>query len=314
MKKNLTAMFLLFLIHSQAQKIEKYYDYRWQLCEPSDARFYSSTEKTDSGWLRKDYFLSQRRLQMMGLYKDSGAKYAIGQFYYYYPGGSLKMKGRYTENKKQGLWLEFYDNFFIKDSTVYDYGEAKGASMKWHRNGYLSDSIVYKDDGTAIVYQWFDDGTMAAAGRLNIVNLHTGKWQFFHHNGQLSAKETYENGKLIDKIYYAENGEPMADQSDKTCAAEFPGGVKKWMSYLERNLYFPHGYVISNGDTAPMVVEFTIDENGKVVDISIEAPFHEALDAAVREILTNSPDWNAAISHNRKIRYTHRQSVTFRDR
>jgi hypothetical protein len=53
-----------------AQKTETFYDYNWQPCEAENARFYGTLQKTDSGWLRKDYFLPGNSLQMQALYED----------------------------------------------------------------------------------------------------------------------------------------------------------------------------------------------------------------------------------------------------
>lgn len=315
MKKIALVLILIFPgIFSQAQKVEKFFDYQWRECQPSEARFYSVSERTDSGWVRKDFYLSQKRLQMVGLSRESDGKYKTGSFYYFYPNGQLEIRGRFEENKRTGPWISYYRNGLMRDSAVYDYGEIVGTAMKWHNTGFPSDSTVYNPDGTATVYQWFDDGSPSAAGRLNITNQANGKWQYFHHNGKLSSSEIYENGKLVSKTYYSENGDVLADQKDNSRGAEFPGGVQKWLTYLERNLRFPSGYQIANGDKAPMIVEFTVDEKGKVVDVNIQAPFHEAIDEAIRETLTSSPAWNPAIYHNRKVRYTHRQSITFRDR
>ena len=82
---------------SEAQKTEKFYDYNWKECEPAMARFYSTIEKTDSGYLHNDYFIHEKKLQMQGLYEDADAKVKNGIFYFYHPNGVLQTVGRYVQ-------------------------------------------------------------------------------------------------------------------------------------------------------------------------------------------------------------------------
>jgi TonB family protein len=294
-----------------AQQITKYFDFNWKECPANEARFMGVIIHTDSGWLRKDYFIREKKLQMKGLYKDSDCKFATGQFIFFHANGNLQTIGKYTDNKKEGLWISFYENGNMRDSTVYEAGKPAGISIQWHSNGYMSDSTFYRPDGTAVKVGWFPDGTVSEAGYLTAdMKLH-GKWQFFHANGKLSAAETFNAGKLVDRQYYAEDGTLMSDTTDHTRPAEFPGGIPAWMKYLERNLFFPPGYEIINGDKAAVVVEFTVDKEGKATDVRIATPFHPAFDAIALRTFKNSPVWKPAINHNRKVSYSHRQAVYF---
>lgn len=295
-----------------AQTIEKYFDFQWKECEANMARFYGVIQHTDSGWVRHDYFLREKKLQMKGLYKDSGCTFAIGQFYFFHANGNLKSMGRYKDNKKEGLWVGYYSNKNMSDSTVYVEGEPTGTAMRWYNSGYISDSTVYNDDGSAVSVSWFEGGPLSEAGRLSPAhNLH-GKWQFFHRNGKLSASELYDNGRLIDRKYFSENGAAMTDTTDKTHPALFAGGLPGWQKYLAKSLYFPSGYVFTNGDRASVVAEFTIDENGEIKDIELPTPFHFAFDDIVMKVLKTSPKWEPAMNHNRKVRNLHRQAINFR--
>jgi TonB family protein len=313
MKKSLS-VFLLSLFFSagiEAQIIEKYFDFQWKECPANEARFYAMIQHTDSGWVRHDYFLREKKLQMKGKYADSSCKISEGYFYFFHANGVLQSAGRYVNNKKQGLWIGFHSNKAMSDSTVYENGEKTGTSLQWYNNGYMSDSTVLKDDGSSVSVSWFDDGSVSSAGRYNFQNKYHGKWQFFHLNGKLSAVEVYDNGKLVDRKYFSEDGSPMADTTDKTKAAEFTGGIKKWMQYLNKNLYFPPNYQFVNGDKAGVVVSFTIDESGKVTDVDIATPFHPAFDDIALRVFKSSPKWIPAMDHNRKVKYHHRQAVGF---
>lgn len=312
--KGSTILFIFFIGLTPslvAQKTEKYFDYQGNPCEANLARFFAVIETTDSGWLRHDYFLAVKKLQMKGLYKDSACKIKNGFFYFSHVNGILQSRGQYIDNKKQGLWIDYHSNGYMSDSTVYDSGERTGTSLQWHNNGFLSDSTVYKEDGTAVLVSWFDDGSVSSAGRLNFLHSYHGKWQFFHRNGKLSATEIYDNGKLVDRKYFAENGSPITDTADKTKEAVFPGGIPVWTKYLEKKLYFPSNYKIVSGDKAVVVVNFTIDENGDIKDVGLQTPFHPAFDDIAIRVIKNAPKWMPAISHNRRVKYYHRQAVNF---
>ena len=81
-------MCIIFCMQSGAQKTETYYDYNWKPCPSIKARFYSTVEKTDSGWLRYDYFLSGLKLQMKALFADSACKVYNGQSIFLYANGT----------------------------------------------------------------------------------------------------------------------------------------------------------------------------------------------------------------------------------
>jgi len=76
---------IILSIQAAAQKIESYYDYNWKPCESLKARFYSTLQKTDSGWLRHDYFIDGLKLQMKALFADSACKVYNGQSIFFMP-------------------------------------------------------------------------------------------------------------------------------------------------------------------------------------------------------------------------------------
>ncbi|HEY4147438.1 MAG TPA: hypothetical protein VGM41_00850 [Chitinophagaceae bacterium] len=278
MKPYILALLVLLPFAGFAQKIEKYYDYLWHETEPKYARFYSITQKTDSGWHSTDYYLHNLTLQMEGLYEDSARKISSGRFIYVYPNKKLETYGRYQHGKKQGLWLTFYPEGGVSDSVVYDQGNPVGTRIGWHHNGYISDSSVYQPGGSGMEIHWFDNGNPSSAGYLSAGFKKQGKWKYYHKNGQLSALETYNEGKLVDKQYFDETGSAMADTSNKDRQASFPGGLTAWANYLGKHLYFPDQVQIVNSDKAVVVVSATIGEDGKIENAYVRTPFYPEFD------------------------------------
>ncbi|MCU7547783.1 energy transducer TonB [Chitinophagaceae bacterium LB-8] len=311
MKTTITALALLLSLSSIAQKIEKYFDYAWRPTDATTARYYALIEKKNSLWLRKDYFIHEGRLQMEGHYKDSACKKEEGKFSYYHANGALESTGAYTDGKRQGLWLRFHENGMTKDSVTYVNDNVIGTRLCWHSNGFLSDSSVMIEDGSGVSVSWFDNGNPSAAGKYAAGNKMHGKWQFFHKNGKTSAVEVYDNGRLLSKQYIDEEGNTLSDTTNRDREASFPGGLKAWQKYLVKNLYFPSQWKLANADMAIVVVDAAIDEEGNVTDIRLTAPLHPDFDQIALNVLRKAPKWNAAVSHNRKVKFYFRQPVVF---
>ena len=310
MKPFLFLLPLIFSVTTFAQTIEKYYDFQWKETKPENARFVGVIEKTDSGWHRRDYFLLEKKLQMDGTYDDSTCKTANGRFRYFHSNGSLSQVGRYMHGKKEGLWLSYHYNGMIDDSSSYSNGHLIGNCYGWYDNGYLSDSATWNADGSGVKVAWFNNGSPSYGGRYSAHEKKNGKWTYYHRNGKLSAVEQYNNGVLIDKKYFDEDGR-VADTTNKDKDASFPGGVQEWLKYLVKKLYFPTQYKLINGDRAIVVVEAVIDEEGNVTNVVVSTPFHPAFDRIAVEVVRKSPKWLPAINHNRKVTYKIKQPVVF---
>jgi antitoxin component YwqK of YwqJK toxin-antitoxin module len=133
----LTMLLVCFLTQLYAQKTQKFYDYKMQECDRQSARFLSIVIQVDSGYCRKIYYVRERKLQMLGYFKDSLLQIKNGKFHYYHSNGFPKTFGRYVNGKKEGLWYGFHDNRIMSDSTVYEHDNQIGGSLSWYPNGQL---------------------------------------------------------------------------------------------------------------------------------------------------------------------------------
>ena len=310
MKIFITVILSIFCTYLFGQSIEKYYTYNWKECEPNEARFYSTIVNTDSGYVRKDYFIHERSLQMLGKYKDKECKVKDGYFYYYHPNRIVDARGKYENDKKEGLWLHYYSDGSLMDSGVYSKGNIIGTSLSWHSNGFMQDSSVINEEGKRVAVTWFDNGNISSAGYL-VDNTNYGTWKYYHKNGQVSSKETYQNKVVVDKQYFNENSEIIIDTTNKDRDAAFPGGSKAWVKYLQKQIYFPQQFQIVNADKAVVVVTFTINEDGKVEDIEVSTPFYPEFDKIAKNAIMKSPAWIPASNHNRKVKFIMNQPITF---
>ncbi|PZP43628.1 MAG: hypothetical protein DI598_15555, partial [Pseudopedobacter saltans] len=187
----------------------QYYDYQWKPAKAPNISYYSVVDKTDSGYLRLDYYVRERVVQMEGYYDDDSCKIQNGRFTYFYPSGKPERQGRYVHGKKEGLWVEVYENGRWKDSTVYRNGKAIGTSLSFFENGSVQDSIERDDLGMTTCVSWFENGNIDYTGRYIFGNVKVQTWLYYHSNGKLASREKYDKGRLVDKQYYDEEGRLM---------------------------------------------------------------------------------------------------------
>jgi antitoxin component YwqK of YwqJK toxin-antitoxin module len=284
-----------------AQQKQQYYTWDWKQCELPEARFISKIKKTDSGYARIDYFLGNGKAQMYGSYADAATTIKNGFFRFYYSNGTPSAEGVYEQNKKQGPWLSYYRDGLLKDSTNYKEGIALGTSYAWHQNGYMADSTVNLPGGGSLMVSWYDNGLPSAAGHTLNDKLQ-GPWQYFHINGKIAAKETYDSGRLVSRAYYNERGIIEPDTSSKDRSPDFDGGDKAWRKFVDKTLYFPKRVEIGNTDKIVIVISAVIDEEGNVTNPVVEIPFEETFDAIALALFKKSPKWLPAIRHNRTVK------------
>lgn len=297
---------------SYSQKfIENFYNESMDGVVSSDqARFYSISTNTDSGWFTKTYLLTLKRLQAVGLFEDKENTIKNGQFCWFYPNGQIKTICKYEHNQKEGIWLQFYDDGALQDSFNYKKDQLVGISLSWYQNGLIKDSFNFNENNGGVYVSWFDNGHASAAGKyINYPN-QNGIWKYYHKNGNPSAIELYDNGFLKDQQYFDETGNP-SETTKPDEKAKFPGGEKGWSRYLSHQLYFPSNYQFKNSFITSVVVTGTVNEDGQIIDAEVTVPLHPEFDKIALNAVKNSPRWIPAVSHNRKVYDKMRLTVTF---
>jgi hypothetical protein len=214
------------------------------------------------------------------------------------------------KNKQEGICVSYHPNGMMSDSALFKNGEVVANRLRWHPNGMMSDSISRINDSTYVHIGWFDDGAIAHAGHIVNDEDH-GKWQYFHHNGQVAALETYNKGKLLKAEYFDEQGKLLKDTSMVNRNASIKGGQAAWRKYLEKNLYWPQGLEFTAPASVTVGISFWVDENGAVRDAEVSLPFHDKFDKIALTIIKNSPKWLPAISHNRAVKVRRMQPIVF---
>ena len=123
--------------------------------------------------------------------------------------------------------------------------------------------------------------------------------------------EEYKDDEVVSRVYYDEAGLQITVTGSSDRTATFKGGNKKWRSFLLDNLDFLDGVKLVNTFFVTVIVAVTIDEDGNITDAYVDVPVSPAFDAQALKVINKSPAWIPAIDHNRRVKYFHRQAITF---
>lgn len=313
MKSFLLSTLLSFsYFFAKAQETTLYYDYKWNVTtDISLARYFGTIQKTDSGYVKKDYFVSSELPQMIGKYSDQACKTKDGYFYWFHANKRLSRVARYVDGKREGSDIGFHFNGMMSDSTNYIDGVPMGISLSWHYNGFPEDSITYHNDGTSTKVSWHDNGNTSQAGRLDTSGKFQGKWQFFDSQGNLAALETYEHGVLKEALVYSKDGSTEKNLTSIEIDAELKHKNKTWKQWLDTRVEFPRGLLLKNAKIVTIRASFEVNHLGEVQNVNITLPFHPQFDAVLKRAIENSPKWQPKIAHNRAVKSFFVQDLGF---
>ena len=129
---------------------------------------------------------------------------------------------------------------------------------------------------------------------------------------------------LRDTVWFKEKLNPSAKITNKLSSqdysdtskgykkAEFQDGSLYWRNYLERNI----NYNIGRKNGAPkgvynVIIEFVIDENGKVSTAEALTNFGFGMEEEAIRAIKNSPNWVPATHKGENVPAFFKQPVTF---
>ncbi|RYZ29117.1 MAG: hypothetical protein EOO10_07335 [Chitinophagaceae bacterium] len=297
---------------SFAQKRQELFDYSFK---PANfgAYYYVVTEKEDSIWHRKAYYLSPQSLAMEGWYKDDSCQIEHGLFTWFHSTLYPKSKGHYASGKKQGVWMAWSENGKVIDSSTYQNNKRIGVSMHWYENGMARDSMNFDGAGNGVQVSWYEEGVLASAGFWMQDTIKKGRWKYYHKNGAIMATEDYRNGKLIASACYDENSVKLDSLACIEKEAEPAGGLQEWNRYIEYNLQSlieDKAKVLRSGNyTVP--IRFAVEKNGRLSSFTAFTNYGNELEEELIRILKKSPRWIPAMQHGRTVKSYFTQPFIF---
>jgi len=94
--------------------------------------------------------------------------------------------------------------------------------------------------------------------------------------------------------------------------AEFPGGHKAWVRYLQQHLNpnTPFDNGAPNG-TYQVIVKFVVSKDGTISDVNGETKFGYGMEEEAIKIIKRGPKWKPALQNGNNVNAYRRQPITF---
>lgn len=123
-------------------------------------------------------------------------------------------EGKYADNRKAGIWVEFYCNGNMKNKLTFTNGRPDGYAMMFHENGKISEEGNWKSNRWVGNYKlYYENGQVQHEFVFNTSGKREGPQKYYHENGQVAIEGSFANGKEtgVIKEYY-ENGDVKAEK------------------------------------------------------------------------------------------------------
>ena len=91
----------------------------------------------------------------------------------------------------------------------------------------------------------------------------------------------------------------------------FPGGMKAMMEYLKENTEYP-AKAVKNKIQGRVIVQFTVDEKGRLSDIKVVKSVEPYLDAEAMRVVKSMPRWTPGMQNGKAVKVRYTLPVTFR--
>jgi protein TonB len=246
---------------------------------------------------------------------------ALAQDTIYYNAGwktTTRDKASYfrTKEKKDSLW-QVTDHFikgpvqmtgaYADDSFHINQGEFSWFDEKGvvsHRCTYVNGKL----EGPESYY--YPNGKMKVAGQ-NKADKQAGEWTGYYLNGKSSGKARYDTGRQVSATFYNEDGSRNKEISVFLKDSQYPGGMPKYLRFLNKTLRYPDSAVAHNIEGI-VIVNFKVSKEGMVSAFKIDQAVDKYLDAEALRVLKLMPDWEPAIMGGIPSDSYHRQPVVFR--
>ncbi len=238
-------------------------------------------------------------------------KYAekdLSGYIYYYPSGEKRADKFKSDNGRwRGWFAEFYKNGQKKsDGEYHKDGSYKGKWNTWSPQGELTQTFEYKNDFSPSIL-FFRDSTgtitvrdgnghcylpdkvndLLARGKVR-KGEKTGTWEGVSETGDVIYREEYRKGELKEGIRYHEGREIMYEQIS---ISAYPiAGYEVFYKYISQNLVYPQE-AITSGFEGKVFVQFSIDENGNMIEPKVVKGIHSSMDNEALRIVSNFNGW-----------------------
>jgi TonB family protein len=167
------------------------------------------------------------------------------------------------------------------EPPVYD-----GPSVVYHQNGDTSKG-VYKDNAyTGEVREYYEpEMKLWCSYQVKDGKLH-GSLISYYRNGKVKRRARYTKDNLMQSIQYDEQGNEVK-YTEFNVMPEPMFNVKK---HLSKEMRYPP-QALKEGIEGTVNVQFMIDEQGRMQEVTIPEPVHPLLDAEATRVVNTMKLW-----------------------
>lgn len=136
-------------------------------------------------------------------------------------------EGKYQDNRKNGIWKEYFCNGNTKNKITFQNGRPDGYAIMYHENGKVAEEGTWKINKWVNNYKlYYDNGNVQQEFTFNASGKREGPQKYYYEDGTPQIEGNWNNGKEAGTIteYHPD------------------GSVKKTMSY-------------NNGDVDPSSIK-----------------------------------------------------------
>ncbi|GHT17365.1 hypothetical protein FACS189429_1260 [Bacteroidia bacterium] len=256
----------------------------------------------------KDMFVGKHKLPTyrVGYSAHKPERPLSGVFTYYDTKDRKKSEGILNNNNKIGSWIIYSEeNDTIISARQYytTKGKATGNWQSWYEYpDKIRNNEYYENDSLQ------------------------GVCTYYYANGQMSAIETYERGKLVDYKLFDEQGNQLFNENyepdvnavflpsklKNKSKGEKPNDYKELLKFIGDNLVYPEE-AQKTGIIGHIFAIFVVETDGTVSDIEVFADGYKPFEKEARRVIQlTSGKWSSGIEHNRKGRHYFTLPITFK--
>jgi len=171
-------------------------------------------------------------------------------------------EGKYVDNKKIGIWKEYFPNGNKKSEITWENNRPNGYAIMYFENGQKSEEGMWKGSRWVGDYKlYYEDGKTRQDFKFGATGQRDGTQKYYHPNGKLAIEGTWAAGK--EDGWVKEYHEDGSIKSEKF----FAGGN---IDAAKTKTYPPKGGV-ATVSLSPEEKQMAKEES-KPVDIKTEKP------------------------------------------
>ncbi|MHB8259160.1 MAG: toxin-antitoxin system YwqK family antitoxin [Bacteroidia bacterium] len=118
-------------------------------------------------------------------------------------------EGKYNDNKKNGIWKEYFCNGNTKNKITFQNGRPDGYAIMYHENGKISEEGIWKVNKWVGNYKlYYDNGNVQQEFTFNPGGKREGPQKYYYEDGTTQIEGNWNGGKESGVVTeYYQNGD-----------------------------------------------------------------------------------------------------------